>query len=88
MGSSKKRCYKRRLDIYETLVLLVDLHKLIKEKRTGNIATLCTLFGQTYSGIGRRLDQLRDMGAEIGFDRNIQSYYYTNDFEFELTIKS
>ena len=36
----------------------------------------------------RRIEQLREMGAQIEFDSIHNSYIYTNHFEFEVTIKS
>ena len=80
--------YKKRFSQVDNLLLLQEIHKLIKIESTGTLEDLCRRFNMSRTGIARRLEQLREMGAQIEFDSFHNSYIYTNHFEFEVTIKS
>ena len=84
--------YKKRFSQVDNLLLLQEIHKLIKIESTGTLEDLCRRFNMSRTGIARRLEQLREKGANIDFirDHYTKSFVYTNNFEFEvhITIKS
>lgn len=80
--------YRKRLSIVDNFLLLHKLHKLIKIEHTGSIDDLCNILNMPRTNVMRRIEQLREMGAQIEFDSFHNSYIYTNHFEFEVTIKS
>ena len=80
--------YRKRLSIVDNFLLLHRLHKLIKIEHTGSIDDLCNIFNMPRTNVMRRIEQLREMGAQIEFDTLHNTYVYTNHFEFEVTIKS
>lgn len=80
--------YRKRLSIVDNFIILHKIHKLIKNEHTGSLEQIAQRFDMPRTNLNRRLEQLREMGAQIEYLREINSYVYTNHFEFEITIKS
>ena len=64
-----------------------DLHRLILLEHTGNPQELAERFHLCLRQLHYTLDELRDMGAEIGYDRIRKTYYYKKNFDIEITFK-
>jgi len=63
--------------------LLQRIHEFIRRKGTGRYDAFASRLGIPASSFYRRLDELRELGAEIVYDRERESYVYLNDFYFE-----
>ncbi|MEM9917955.1 MAG: HTH domain-containing protein [Bacteroidota bacterium] len=66
---------------------LVRLHQLINRKGTGDPAALARRLDISRASVFRYLNDLKDMGADIRYCKNRQSYQYednnTPDFKGE-----
>lgn len=66
---------------------LLYLHNLIKKERTGDSSFLAEKLHVSKRTIQMYLNNLRMYGAEILYDKNGNTYYYTNGFEMEFHLK-
>lgn len=71
----------------KVLYELRDIHIAITKGHTGGAKEFAQKLNLTTSTFNHRLDALKSLGADILYDRIYNSYYYTNDFEFDITIK-
>ena len=55
---------------------------LIKKKATGDLATFSAKMKLSKSAVKELIQQMREMGAIIAYDRTRKSYYYQEDGEF------
>lgn len=65
---------------------LQKAHKLIKQGRTGSPAEFSSRLYISERELYRILEYLKEMDAKILFSRNINSYYYTDDFDLLVSI--
>lgn len=69
---------------------LLLLHRLIKQESAPSAAELSSLLRVSPRTVKTYLEELRDVGAVIFFDRIRGSYVYHNDFDiifrFEITV--
>ena len=72
----------------EQLKLLERMDKLINRKGTGSAKDLASLLGVSRSSVFNYLDNLRALGAEIGFCEFRKSYYYVDGQRPRLPILS
>ncbi len=68
----------------EQLRQIKRLHRLIKRKATGTPEQLANRMNISRATIFRRMDDLKELGADIAYCRNRQSYYYESPFELNL----
>ena len=66
---------------------MMFIHEHIKKRKTGSYRELGARLNMSMSNIARIFETLRRFGAEIEFDTLLNSYYYKNTFDIELTIK-
>lgn len=64
-----------------------DLHRLILLEHTGTPQDLAKHFHLSLRQLHYTLDELKDMGAEIRYDRIRKTYYYKRTFNMEITFK-
>lgn len=83
--SSKDKSLGRSLNL-NTIQSLVDVHQMILKKRTGGLYHLADLLHMSSTTLQRRLDALRGLGAEITFDKNLNTYQYENNFEMSFKV--
>ncbi|WP_373176647.1 HTH domain-containing protein [Bacteroides eggerthii] len=71
---------------------ILELHKLIQSERTGHYTDLAARLHVSVRTISNYFDELREMGAKIGFDELHATYYYKNGFDmvyrFEIKVSS
>ena len=71
---------------------ILELHKLIRSERTGRYTDLAARLHVSVRTISNYFDELREMGAKIGFDELHTTYYYKNSFDmvyhFEIKVSS
>lgn len=57
------------------------LHALIRRNGTGTPEQLASRLEKSRATIYRHLDDLRSLGAEIGYCKKTKTYYYEQPFE-------
>ncbi|HCX98658.1 MAG TPA: hypothetical protein DG754_00825 [Bacteroidales bacterium] len=67
--------------------LLVTLHQKIESRSTGTPAELAQCMGFSERTIKRYIAQLRQMGAEISYCYQRNTYYYTTPVTFQFGFK-
>lgn len=67
--------------------LVETLHPLIENRSTGTPAELAQLMGFSEHTIKRYIAQLRQMGAEISYCYQRNTYYYTTPVTFQFGFK-
>lgn len=60
------------------------LHDLIRTKATGTPESLARKLDISRATVFRRIDDLRALDAEIDYDRDRMTYYYTEPFDLLL----
>jgi biotin operon repressor len=63
------------------------LHEQISKKATGSPAELAKKLGVNERTVRRYIDKLREMGGEIIYCRNRQTYYYPNLLSFNINYQ-
>lgn len=71
----------------ERIKQLIFIHENIKKRNTGTYRDLGQRLNMSKSNVFRIVETIRGFGADIRWDRDLQSYYYANDFEIEFHIK-
>ncbi len=70
---------------FEQLERLKKMNRLIKEECTGTPLQFANRLGVSQSHLYRCIEEVRDLGAPIGFCRTRQTYFYQNDFELKVS---
>jgi predicted DNA-binding transcriptional regulator YafY len=73
--------------IFKQLNRLQQIDQLIRQKRTGNATNLAAKLGISRRQAYNWLDELRDLGLEIEYIRDIESYVYTKPCKLDITFK-
>ena len=63
------------------------IHRLIRTESTGTPCEFAKKINLSRRQLYNLLEEFKDYGAEIKYDRVKGSFYYVNDFCMELTIK-
>ena len=71
---------------FDKIARLVDMHKLIKQEKTGSPAEFAGKFHISRSQLYNIRDELDDYGAIIKYSRKQHTFYYDNDFELIETV--
>jgi len=66
---------------FERLTRLVDVHQLIRQKKTGSPIEFAKKFHISRSQLYNIKDELEDYGAVIKYSRKQNTFYYDNNFE-------
>lgn len=66
---------------------MLYIHESIKKRKSGTYQDLADKLKMSKSNVFRIIETLRGFGAEIEFDRTLNSYYYKNLFDIEFKIK-
>ncbi|MCT4637983.1 MAG: hypothetical protein N4A72_09760 [Bacteroidales bacterium] len=70
----------------ERLNKIERIDQLIKLKATGNMIELSRKIKLSERQTWRYIDDLKNMGAEIEYSKELDSYVYKNDFYYSLGI--
>ena len=70
-----------------TLYQLKEIHERILKGHTGGAKEFAENIGLPVTTFRHKLEALRSLGAEIEYDRILNTYCYLNDFEFDFHIK-
>lgn len=71
----------------ERIQQMLFIHESIKKRKSGTYRDMGEKLNMSKSNVYRIIETLRGFGAEIEFDRTLNSYYYTNDFDIDFKIK-
>jgi len=74
------------MNLFERVTRLVDVHQLIKQKKTGMPIEFAKKFHISRSQLYNIIDELRDYGATVKYSRKHNTFYYDNDFELTDTV--
>jgi transcription initiation factor IIE alpha subunit len=74
------------VDFFNNLHRFHRIHQLILQEATGTPDELARQFRLNKRHIYNILDKLREQGAIIEYSSAKFSYYYVEDFEFEIKI--
>lgn len=72
--------------LIRTIKKLEYLDNLIETKRTGNAEELGEKLGVSRKQVYNYINELKDMGVEIDYDRNIKSFIYKESYEFTFNL--
>lgn len=71
------------MTFYERYQLMQRMHHFIRRRGTGSPGMFAKRLLISRSTLFRHLEDLSSFGASIAYDRDRESYYYTNDFNFQ-----
>ena len=74
------------MDFFSNLQRFHRIHQLISQETTGTPGELSERFRLQKRQIYNILDELREQGAVIKYSNTKRTYYYEEDFEFEIRI--
>ena len=69
------------MNFEDRLKTLRRLHDLIRRKSTGNYQDLSRRLDVSPATLYRLLDQMKEMGAPIVYNRSRKAFYYQKDFD-------
>lgn len=72
---------------FETIDRIIRIHNLIRLKATGNPDEFASKLNLKRRQLYHILDEFKDYGAIIKYNREKLSFYYLNDFEISVEIK-
>jgi predicted transcriptional regulator len=77
--------------IFEQKLRLEYFHELIKREATGDCDTFAKKLNLKKTQLYKLINEVKDYGADIKYDRLRETYYYANDFvikiDFSFEIK-
>lgn len=76
------------MDYIKNILKLEELHKVIEKGRTGSLTQLAERMHMPKPTLKRKLEELEALGARIEYDKCTSSFYYLNNFTFEIIITS
>jgi len=63
------------------------IHRLIRNESTGTPCQFAEKVNLSRRQLYNLLDEFKDFGAEIKYDRTKESFFYVNDFCLEMTVR-
>ena len=76
------------MQLFETIDRAKRMHGLIKREATGDPQRFADRLHLCRRQFFNVLSELKDLGAEIRYDRNRCTYFYTNDVDFQVIINT
>jgi len=62
------------------------IHRLISARNTGTPSELAGKLHISVSRLSRIIEELRETGAPIRYDRQSKTYYYENPYEITISL--
>ena len=75
------------MQLFETIDRARRMHGLIQREATGDPQQFAKRLHLCRRQFFNVLDELRDLGAEIRYDRARCTYFYANEFDLQIVIK-
>ncbi|WP_459188345.1 helix-turn-helix domain-containing protein [Parabacteroides sp. APC149_11_2_Y6] len=76
------------MQLFKTIDRACQIHALIQKEATGTPDEFAKRLHISRRLLYYLLDELKDVGAEIEYNRRKSTFYYANDFEFNFIIKA
>jgi predicted DNA-binding transcriptional regulator YafY len=73
--------------LFKQIRLLEHIHKLISQSCTGVPKSFAGKLGISERYLHTILDELKDMGAPIRYSRKEETYYYSECFEINISVR-
>ena len=73
--------------IYKQLNRLQQIDQLIRQKRTGNAEELAQKLRISRRLVYYWLDELKDMGLEIDYNREVKSFIYQKPYQINVSFE-
>lgn len=73
------------MSLLKTINRLEYANFLIKKKATGNLETFARRMNLSERSVSSLLEEMREMGADISYDRKRNTYYYEENGEFSIS---
>lgn len=73
--------------IYKQLNRLQQIDQLIRQKRTGNAEELAQKLQISRRLVYYWLDELKDMGLEINYNRGVKSFVYQKPYQINVSLE-
>jgi len=67
------------MSVFKYFIRLQYIDFLIRKKATGNQGTFACKNRLSKRGLAKVLEDMREMGFPIKYDKNLRSYYYTKE---------
>lgn len=74
------------MKLFEYIDRINLLHKLIKERRTGCPEKLAKRLSISKGRIYQLIEELRMKHVPIAYSRTLETYYYTSDYEINISL--
>jgi hypothetical protein len=75
------------MSLFETIDRIAVMHRLIEKEETGTPDKFAERLHIKKRQLYNILDEIRDYGAEIVYDRARETYFYVNNFEIVIVMK-
>jgi hypothetical protein len=75
------------MTLFATIDRIFIIHGLIKKEATGNPDEFAERLHIKRRQLQNILDEIRDYGAKIMYDRVRETYYYANNFEIVIVMR-
>lgn len=76
------------MQLFESINRAQRIHQFIRTESTGSPCEFAKRLGISRRQLYYCLEEFKDFGAQIVYNRTKNTFYYANDFEFLLTIKT
>lgn len=76
------------MQLFETIDRAQRIHQFIRNEATGTPCEFAERLRISRRQLYYCLEELKDFGAQIMYNRTKNTFYYANNFEFSLTIKA
>jgi len=70
--------------LFKQIELLQRIHKLIDSSRTGTPLEFSQRIRISERHLREIIDEMKDLGAPIGYSRRNETYYYSDPFEIDI----
>ena len=71
--------------LFKQIRLLESMHKFINSASTGTPKVFAHQLGISERHLHAIIEELKDMGAPIEYSRKDETYYYSEEFEINIT---
>lgn len=75
------------MSLVNKVFVLVQIHSHIEHKRTGSPEAFARKLNISKRSLFRILEELKDMGAQITYNKGKQTYQYMNDAKISVFLK-
>ena len=76
------------MQLFESIDRAQRIHRFVQNESTGTPSEFAERLQISKRQLYYHLEELKDFGAQIMYNRAKGSFYYVNKFEFLLTIKA